>query len=89
MLYLQDPLKRTDIVTGSVECGTELTLFSTQIIVRCNKLIIDFNKRSLKQLVSAREKKMLLIPNVSHLFEELGALEKVAKNSIEWFNQYV
>src|SRR5918995_2142006 len=24
---IQDPLKSTDIVTGSVECGTEFTLF--------------------------------------------------------------
>jgi hypothetical protein len=27
ILYLQDPLKRTDIVTGSVGCGTDLTQF--------------------------------------------------------------
>jgi hypothetical protein len=40
------------------------------------------------ELMSA-EKKMLIIPGATHLFEEPGKLEEVAKLSTEWFMHYL
>jgi putative phosphoribosyl transferase len=34
------------------------------------------------------EKKMVIVPRATHLFEEPGALEKVAKLALEWFCQH-
>jgi hypothetical protein len=34
-------------------------------------------------------KKLLIIPGADHLFEEPGALEKVALAAAEWFESYL
>jgi hypothetical protein len=35
------------------------------------------------------EKKIVIIPGATHLFEEQGTLEEVAKVSIDWFLKYL
>ena len=35
------------------------------------------------------EKKLEIIPGATHLFEEPGALEQVAKLATDWFTQYL
>jgi hypothetical protein len=35
------------------------------------------------------EKKLEIIPDATHLFEEPGALEEVARLAGDWFDRYV
>lgn len=49
--------------------------------------VITLNEYAYKQLT--REKKMIIIPGATHLFEEKGTLEVVAQVSIDWFNTYM
>jgi len=45
--------------------------------------VLELNKQAMKNLLS--EKKLEIVPGASHLFEEPGKLEEVAKLSIDWF----
>jgi putative phosphoribosyl transferase len=49
--------------------------------------VIDLNRRALDQL--AAEKKLVIIPGATHLFEEPGALEQVARLAVEWFQGHL
>lgn len=48
---------------------------------------IRLNEEALKQL--SCEKKLAIIPNATHLFEEPGALEEVAKQAKKWFTAHL
>lgn len=48
--------------------------------------VIQLNKEAMKQINSM--KKIEIIPNATHLFEEPGALEQVAELSSLWFQQF-
>jgi putative phosphoribosyl transferase len=62
------------------------TKTSTLFIVGGNdsKTVIDLNKDALKQLGSEK-KKLVTVPNATHLFEEPGTLEEVARLASGWF----
>jgi putative phosphoribosyl transferase len=49
--------------------------------------VIDWNKNALKDLGSEK-KKLVVVPNASHLFEEPGTLEEVARVASGWFRCY-
>ena len=49
--------------------------------------VIDLNRQAMEQM--SAEKKLVIIPGATHLFEELGKLEEVAKISTEWFLRYL
>lgn len=52
--------------------------------------VIDWNKDVMEsQIPNAKEKKMVIVPGASHLFEEKGKLEEVARYAAEWFNKYL
>ena len=48
--------------------------------------VIDLNRRALARLHS--EKKLVIIPGATHLFEEPGALEQVAQLASAWFGDH-
>jgi dienelactone hydrolase len=50
-------------------------------------IVIDFNEEALR-LIPAK-KQLVIIPGATHLFEEPGALEEVARLAGEWFTSYV
>ncbi len=50
-------------------------------------LVIDLNRAALAQLCT--EKKLEIIPGATHLFEEPGALEEVARLATDWFVHYL
>ena len=59
---------------------------STLLIVgSLDTQVIDLNKRAYNQLKC--EKRMEIIEGASHLFEEPGTLNKVARIAAEWFEQ--
>ncbi len=49
--------------------------------------VIDLNKTAYERLRC--EKRLVLIPGATHLFEEPGALEKVSIIAREWFTKYM
>lgn len=56
----------------------------TLLIVGGNDLpVISINQEALQQL--SAEKKLLIVPGASHLFEEPGTLEEVARLAADWF----
>lgn len=59
----------------------------TLLIVGGNdKRVIELNQNALKMLTRIeKKKKLILVPNATHLFEEEGALEEVAKRASGWF----
>ena len=61
----------------------------TLLIVGGNdsKKVIDINNEALKQLGSER-KKLVTVPNATHLFEEPRTLEEVARLASGWFRCY-
>jgi putative phosphoribosyl transferase len=59
----------------------------TLLIVGGNdKTVIELNQDALRRLTRIeKKKKLILIPNATHLFEEEGALEEVARRASGWF----
>jgi putative phosphoribosyl transferase len=59
----------------------------TLLIVGGNdKTVIELNQNALKMLSRIEKKrKLILIPKATHLFEEEGALEEVARRASGWF----
>jgi putative phosphoribosyl transferase len=49
--------------------------------------VIDMNRRAFEQLNC--EKELKIVPGASHLFEEPGTLEEVARLAAEWFQKYL
>ena len=49
--------------------------------------VIDINRDALKQLHC--EKKLVIVPGATHLFEEPGKLEEVARLAADWFARYL
>jgi len=49
--------------------------------------VIEMNRQALQHLNV--EKRLEIIPGATHLFEEQGALEEVARLAREWFQQHL
>jgi len=60
----------------------------TLLIVGGNdKIVIDLNYQAAAELKS--EHRVEIVPNAGHLFEETGALEKVAALARDWFKEHL
>ena len=53
-----------------------------------DKRVIDLNNKALSQLVNAQKKKIITVRGATHLFEEPGTLEEVARLASGWFRCY-
>jgi len=59
----------------------------TLLIVGGNDFpVIDMNQDALEELRT--EKKLVIVPGATHLFEEPGTLEEVSRLTAEWFVRY-
>jgi dienelactone hydrolase len=50
--------------------------------------VLELNQQALT-LLGATEKRLVVVPGASHLFEEPGALEQVARFAAEWFSRFL
>jgi pimeloyl-ACP methyl ester carboxylesterase len=50
--------------------------------------VIGLNERALRQL-GPIEKQLVIVPGATHLFEEPGALEEVARLAADWFTRHL
>ena len=57
------------------------------IVGGSDETVLDLNRRALS--VMACEKRLDIVPGATHLFEEPGALERVAALASEWFVEYL
>jgi len=53
-----------------------------------DEVVIELNESALNEL-GAAVKKMVIVPGASHLFEEPGKLEEVARLAGQWFTRYL
>ena len=53
-----------------------------------DETVIALNRQALAQL-GAKEKQLVIIPGATHLFEEPGALEEVARLAADWFTLHL
>ena len=59
------------------------------IVGENDKTVIDLNRKAFKSLKRVNNKKIIIIPRATHLFEEPGALEKVARVATDWFLKHL
>ncbi len=89
--------ERTDIVGAVVSRGGRPDLAGpalhhvkapTLLIVGGNDIpVIEMNREALEQLRS--EKELVIVPGATHLFEEPGTLEEVARLAADWFVRHL
>jgi putative phosphoribosyl transferase len=58
------------------------------IVGREDKQVIQWNRKALTQL-RCSEKELMVIPGATHLFDEPGALEEVARLAGAWFERFL
>lgn len=54
-----------------------------------DEVVINLNEQSLAQMQPAAEKKLMIVPGASHLFEEPGTLEYAARLARDWFQRHL
>ena len=54
-----------------------------------DELVIELNQKALTQMKAGSEKKLVIVPGASHLFEEPGALEYAARLARDWFQAHL
>ncbi|MCW2978266.1 MAG: dienelactone hydrolase [Actinomycetia bacterium] len=58
------------------------------IVGGADEFVLELNRRALES-IGAAEKRLVVIPGATHLFEEPGALEQVATLAADWFSQHL
>ena len=74
---------RPDLAGDALESVRAPTLL---IVGGEDRVVIQLNQEAYSRL--RREKALRIVPGASHLFEEPGALEIVAKMATEWFSEH-
>jgi putative phosphoribosyl transferase len=75
---------RPDLAGASLESVRAPTLL---IVGELDEQVIDLNREALRRLSCV--KRMEIIPGATHLFEEPGALEVVARLAADWFAHHL
>jgi putative phosphoribosyl transferase len=75
---------RPDLANGALEVVTAPTLL---IVGGRDQEVIELNRQALDRMTTIR--RLEIVPGATHLFEEGGALDEVARLATEWFVQYL
>jgi pimeloyl-ACP methyl ester carboxylesterase len=75
---------RPDLAGDALSAVHQPTLL---IVGGRDRVVIELNRAAVNKL--AGEKRLEIVPGASHLFEEPGALEQVARLASEWFARYL
>ncbi len=73
---------RPDLADGALANVQTPTLL---IVGGDDDTVIDLNEQALVQMQSETDKKLMIVPGASHLFEEPGTLEQAAELARDWF----
>jgi dienelactone hydrolase len=66
---------------------TEVRAPTLLIVGGADRVVLDLNRQAL-ELIPA-EKRLVVVPGATHLFEEPGTLEQVARLAVEWFSRWL
>lgn len=66
---------------------TEIKTPTLLIVGGNDEIVIELNKKAQKEMRAMTQ--LTIIPEATHLFEEPGALEEVARLASNWFEQYL
>jgi putative phosphoribosyl transferase len=75
---------RPDLAEGALEHVQSATLL---IVGGRDEVVLELNRQAYARVKG--KKQLVIVPEATHLFEEPGALEEVARLATEWFNQYL
>jgi dienelactone hydrolase len=56
------------------------------IVGALDRVVLELNEKALE--LTPAEKELVVVPGATHLFEEPGTLEEVARLAAEWFSRY-
>jgi pimeloyl-ACP methyl ester carboxylesterase len=74
---------RPDLAGAALDRVTTPTLF---IVGGRDEVVLELNRQALARLRG--EKQLVVVPHATHLFEEPGALNQVARLATEWFARH-
>jgi dienelactone hydrolase len=74
---------RPDLAGRALELVRAPTLL---IVGGADEVVLELNRRALDVLRA--EKRLVVVPGATHLFEEPGTLEEVARLAAEWFSEH-
>lgn len=57
------------------------------IVGGMDEAVIELNRKAFAMLKA--EKEFVIVPGATHLFEEPGALDEVARHAVRWFKKYL
>jgi putative phosphoribosyl transferase len=77
---------RPDLAAGVLPRIEAPTLL---IVGQLDQQVIQLNEQALAQMNADTQKELIIVPGATHLFEEPGALEYVARLSSDWFRRYL
>ena len=69
----------------AAEALQEVRAATLLIVGGRDRQVLQWNRAALAQLRQAAEKELVVVPGATHLFEETGALEEVARLAGKWF----
>ena len=75
---------RPDIAESALDRVQAPTLL---IVGERDDVVIELNQRAFERLRGVKE--LVIVPGATHLFEEPGALEEVARLAARWFGRYL
>lgn len=76
---------RPDLARDALERVSAPTLL---IVGSLDAAVVDMNRSAFDRLGS-RDKELVIVPGASHLFEEPGKLEEVARSAATWFERWL
>jgi dienelactone hydrolase len=59
------------------------------IVGGADQVVLDLNREALGRMADAGETRLEVVPGATHLFEEPGALEGVARLAAAWFERFL
>jgi putative phosphoribosyl transferase len=59
------------------------------IVGGSDEAVIHLNKQALSQMQPGEDKKLIIVPGASHLFQEPGTLEYAARLATDWFQTHL
>jgi dienelactone hydrolase len=75
---------RPDLAGDYLQDVRTPTLF---LVGGLDSVVLELNQKAMDRMDAKKE--LVIIPGATHLFEEAGKLEEVAKLSTEWFKRYL
>jgi putative phosphoribosyl transferase len=75
---------RPDLAAGAL---TRVTVPTLLIVGSRDAAVIPLNRDALARVSATKE--LVLVPGATHLFEEPGALEEVARLAADWFQRHL